>query len=360
MGQATRERPASRAARIPRDALGRERLLVKLDKRSIGERRSASDPIPFTGHAAVYGQRTWIGPPKWGFYEEVDRDAFTKTITEGDVRFLINHDPNLLLARTKADTLDLASDSFGLLTRAQMAPTSYGNDLAISLERGDISQMSFGFETVRDQWETLDNGDEVRTLLEVKLFDVSVVTYPAYEGTDAAMRAKAFDVLSTGLGLDPAARSRLLRGVMNGTSPKRILRAMAPEGDDSDDDPVDLAQAVDAVLDELEGALEEGDIAEATDLLTSASATIDTLIEVLGGTDADEVDDADAATTPRSAKPPVRRAAGTRTRRTARASRSGREDATPPATTTGERNRPTDSEMARARALALALPGKGA
>jgi HK97 family phage prohead protease len=154
--------------------------------------------IGFAGHAAVFDERTSIGNPlSWGFYEQVSPGAFTKTIQEADVRFLIDHDPSLLLARTKSGTLRLSEDKVGLAADADLAPTTYGRDLAVLLERGDVSQMSFGFQVVKDDWtveqvETNDGNSvdvEVRTIREAKLFDVSVVTFPAYEGTDAKLRS---------------------------------------------------------------------------------------------------------------------------------------------------------------------------
>jgi HK97 family phage prohead protease len=154
--------------------------------------------IGFAGHAAVFDERTSIGNPlSWGFYEQVSPGAFTKTIQEADVRFLIDHDPSLLLARTKSGTLRLSEDKVGLSADADLAPTTYGRDLAVLLERGDVSQMSFGFQVVKDDWtveqvETNDGNSvdvEVRTIREAKLFDVSVVTFPAYEGTDAQLRS---------------------------------------------------------------------------------------------------------------------------------------------------------------------------
>ena len=198
---------------LPVDTLGRERMRVKLDARSI-ERRAEGDPIGFKGHAAVFDKPTWIGSKRWGFREQVAPGAFAKTIKEADVRFLVNHDPNYLLARNKSGTLTLAEDKTGLAVDADMAPVSYTNDIAVLMERGDLTQMSFAFETVKDSWELDDDENELRTLLEVKLWDVSVVTYPAYEETDAGLRGAAFDTLCSTLRLDEAERSRLLRGLV--------------------------------------------------------------------------------------------------------------------------------------------------
>lgn len=180
--------------------------VADLEVRAVGE----DGTIGFTGHAAMFERRTWIGPKKWGFWEQVARGAFSKSISESDVRFLINHDPNLVLARNKANTLTLAEDEQGLRTDADMAPTTYALDLAISMGRGDISQMSFAFEVVRESWETLGDETELRTIEEAKLWDVSVVTYPAYDDTDASLRSVAFDVLCTRLGISTTKRSRLI------------------------------------------------------------------------------------------------------------------------------------------------------
>lgn len=156
----------------------------------------------FTGHAAVFNVRTAIGNPlTWGFYEQVASGAFTKTLSEGDSRFLVDHDTSKVVARVSAETLRLAQDKIGLATDADLNPAlSYVSDLMINLENRNITGMSFGFYVVKDQWdsETVELSDgnstevEIRTLLEVKLLEVSAVTFPAYEETDAGMRALAY------------------------------------------------------------------------------------------------------------------------------------------------------------------------
>jgi HK97 family phage prohead protease len=104
-----------------------------------------------------------------------------------DVRLLIDHE-GLPLARTKSGTLMLEEDDLGLRIEA---PLDEGNPdaarLLSALRRGDVSQMSFAFRTVKDAWTENRN---VRELKEVQLFDVSVVTYPAYEETVAELRSR--------------------------------------------------------------------------------------------------------------------------------------------------------------------------
>jgi HK97 family phage major capsid protein/HK97 family phage prohead protease len=108
------------------------------------------------------------------------------------VRYLFNHNPDAVLARTKSGTLKLGEDKAGLAVDAELAPTSVGRDLAILMERGDVNQMSIGFRVIQDEWEEVEGDDghvyERRTIKEAQLFDVSAVTYPAYEETDAGLR----------------------------------------------------------------------------------------------------------------------------------------------------------------------------
>lgn len=140
-----------------------------------------------TGHAAVFNQRSLdLG----GFYEVIAPGAFANTIKTADVRALFNHDANFILGRTKSRTLTLAEDEKGLSVRISPPDSIWANDLLESIKRGDIDQMSFGF-TVSDagqKWQR-SGGEIVRTLLDVQLFDVSPVTYPAYPQTDVSARS---------------------------------------------------------------------------------------------------------------------------------------------------------------------------
>jgi uncharacterized protein len=157
-----------------------------------------ADPV-FTGHAAVFNKRTAIGNPlTWGFYEELADGTFSKTLKEGDARFLVDHDTSLLVARISAGDLRLSEDDDGLATEADLdQEVSYVRDLTRNVEKRRITGMSFGFRVVKDDWKTeeVETSDgqsaevEVRTIREVELFEVSAVTFPAYEETDAALRA---------------------------------------------------------------------------------------------------------------------------------------------------------------------------
>lgn len=153
----------------------------------------AGDESPkISGYAAVFNK---LSEDLGGFQEKIAPGAFAKSLLKADVRALWNHDPNYPLGRSKAGTLTLAEDQTGLQFAIDPPDTQYARDLITSMKRGDVDQMSFGFRTIKDQWE--ENGNKVtRTLLEVDLYDVSPVTYPAYPQTSAQVRS-AFESFTT-------------------------------------------------------------------------------------------------------------------------------------------------------------------
>ena len=122
------------------------------------------------------------------FREKVVKGAFTETIEKDDIRALFNHSPDYVLGRNTAGTLELAEDEKGLKVLIKPPDTQWAKDLLVSVKRGDISQMSFGFACELDRWNYEDKTD-VRELLKVKLFDVSLVTYPAYPQTEVDVRS---------------------------------------------------------------------------------------------------------------------------------------------------------------------------
>ena len=163
-----------------KDKNGRERHTFDCEVRADVERRV------IRGHAAIFDTTTSIGGH---FDERVDRRAFNNamaSLAENNVMALFNHDPNQVLGSTRAGTLRLSIDDTGLQYEVDVPNTTVGNDLLELVRRGDISKSSFGFSTVEDKW---DREKRLRTLIDVKLFDVSPVTYPAYEGTDAGLRS---------------------------------------------------------------------------------------------------------------------------------------------------------------------------
>jgi HK97 family phage prohead protease len=163
------------------------------------EFRAVGEGDTLVGYAAVFDSPS--EPLPW--IEFVRKGAFTKTINDGaDVRLLIDHE-GVPLARTKSGTLSLIEDEKGLRVEAQLDPSNPDAARVMSaMRRGDISQMSFAFRTIKDAWSP---DRATRELKEVQLFDVSVVTFPAYEATVAELRAKEMNVTV------PAPTSLLLR-----------------------------------------------------------------------------------------------------------------------------------------------------
>lgn len=152
------------------------------------EIRMDGDAPVLDGYATVYDYRYDVagGPDLGGFAEIIARGAAAKSAKEADVRLLVNH-TGMPLARTKSGTMQLESDEVGLRVRAELDPSNpVVAELRSAMARGDLDEMSFGFRAIRDQWSSDYNE---RTITEVKLYDVSLVTYPANPATVAQMRA---------------------------------------------------------------------------------------------------------------------------------------------------------------------------
>jgi uncharacterized protein len=149
-----------------------------------------NEPVVISGYAAVFNSKTSIGD----FFEEVVAPgAFARTISEnGDIRALFNHNWDHVLGRTKNGTLKVEEDNRGLKFEVELPNTSLARDLAESLRRGDINQCSFGFFATNDTWDYAVE-PAVRTLNEVELYEISVVSIPAYEDTEVSLRSKEID-----------------------------------------------------------------------------------------------------------------------------------------------------------------------
>ena len=138
--------------------------------------------MSFGGYAARYNSPSLPLP----FTEVIAPGAFDRTLkSKNDIRAYINHDERLILGSTRAKTLRLDNRSDGLYSEIDLPDTTYARDLAVSIARGDTRTMSFGFSTVKDEWQDANN----RTLKEVRLHEVSVVTgVAAYPATTASVR----------------------------------------------------------------------------------------------------------------------------------------------------------------------------
>lgn len=139
------------------------------------------------GIAVVFDREADMG---W-FTEVIDRHAFDNA-DMSDVVLNFNHDNNLLLAGTRNGSLELQVRDDGLFQRGDIIDTTTGRDVMKLVDSGLISKMSFAFTIARDGefWETREDGREYRRILKIeRLYDVSLVTFPAYSQTSAWMRS---------------------------------------------------------------------------------------------------------------------------------------------------------------------------
>ena len=141
-----------------------------------------------SGYAAVFNSEANLGD----FQELIRPGAFAKSLATGsNVRALVHHNGEALLGTTKGGTLKLREDAHGLAFELALPDTSHGRDLAILVDRGDVSGCSFGFRVAPggDRWEQR-GAQLVRELLAVELHEVTLTADPAYADTSIAMRSK--------------------------------------------------------------------------------------------------------------------------------------------------------------------------
>lgn len=128
--------------------------------------------------------------------ESIAPGAFTETLKDADVRALINHETRLVLGRTKAGTLELKEDERGLWGKIRINPNDQdAMNLYERVKRGDVDQCSFGFEIIREETEIGEDGSIHWTIMEVRLYEVSVCTFPAYEETEVSARERDADAI---------------------------------------------------------------------------------------------------------------------------------------------------------------------
>jgi HK97 family phage prohead protease len=161
---------------------------VKFELRAVED----GDGMTFTGYAAVFNSPSEPLP----FIERIAPGAFKRSLkARNDIKLLWNHDTGAVLGSTRAGTLKLEEDSYGLRVTATLPPTSLGNDVKVLVQRGDVNAMSFGFSVPAggDSWNA--DGTE-RTLKSVRIFEVSVVAYPAYQQTAGTATVRSFDAVA--------------------------------------------------------------------------------------------------------------------------------------------------------------------
>jgi HK97 family phage prohead protease len=158
------------------------------------ETREEGKPTIIAGYAALFNVRTVI----WGMWEEsIAPGAFTRAIKDKhDTRSLFNHDANWVLGRTKNGTLTLREDQTGLWTETTPPDTQQARDVVENIRNGNVDQMSFAFIPKETQWTFSEKRGEMDhcEILDLDLYDISPVTYPAYQETSVGLRSALQEV----------------------------------------------------------------------------------------------------------------------------------------------------------------------
>ena len=157
------------------------------------ERREDEGKLIIEGYAAVYDSEALIGDKSWGFYERIEKGAFEKANMK-DVPLKYNHSDDVpILARTRNKSLVLTPDEKGLHVHAELLDTTDGVDMYKRIKAGLIDKMSFAFTVAKggDEYKSESGKIPHRTIKQFeRIYDVSVVDNPAYEGTSAYARSR--------------------------------------------------------------------------------------------------------------------------------------------------------------------------
>ena len=168
---------------------------IQLEKRTykssdIGIEKREDDKPVIKGHAALFNV---VESGGW-FREQVAPGAFKESLKTDDVRALWNHNTEIVLGRNKASTLKLWEDDKGLAVEIYPSDTELVRGYLDMIERGDVSQMSFGFVIVDRRkdvsWTEEEGKDDLRTIKKLELWEVSPVTFPFYKATDVSLKSE--------------------------------------------------------------------------------------------------------------------------------------------------------------------------
>jgi HK97 family phage prohead protease len=201
--------------------------------------------MTFEGYAAVFNSPSEPLP----FIERIAPGAFKRTLRErSDVKLLWNHDSNHPLASTRGGSLKLTEDNYGLRVEARLANTQAGRDAAELIRTNVVDAMSFGFTVPEGGAEWNENGTE-RTLKSVRLFEVSVVPWPAYPSTGGTVSVRGLAALARRAAVDVDALADALMKLENGeaiTQDERqlidqVLDEVAPKAEEKVEDDKGLA-----------------------------------------------------------------------------------------------------------------------
>lgn len=166
-----------------------EKLLTRscFELSDIETRASDDGKVTIAGYAARFESLS-VSMGGW-FREKIRSGAFKESLKNNNIRALWNHNMDLVLGSTKAKTLRLNEDEKGLRFELDLPDTQAGKDAAISIKRGDVDGMSFGFRVLKQEWDEKDPKNVVRTLVEVDLREISPTPFPAYPSTSVKVRS---------------------------------------------------------------------------------------------------------------------------------------------------------------------------
>lgn len=154
------------------------------------ETREDGETYSIEGYFAVFNSNYDMAP---GMSESIAPGAFTSSLA-GDIRALINHDTTLVIGRTKANTMQLREDSHGLWGHVDINPNDVdAMNLYARVKRGDVDQCSIGFDILSEDTDIREDGSVHWTIKDVKLYEVSCCTFPAYESTNISARTQQYD-----------------------------------------------------------------------------------------------------------------------------------------------------------------------
>lgn len=173
------------------------RFLSLADNPCRVDKRVGTDPpgSVITGYAAPFWKAENPGTEyqlDGDLSERIMPGCFDRAIRECDIRALFNHNPDNILGRNIAGTLELSVDQVGLRYRISMPDTSFAQDVVTSVVRGDVTGSSFSFLPYAEPDAVvmvhMADGRWVRELRSVQLFDIGPVTFPAYKATTSGAR----------------------------------------------------------------------------------------------------------------------------------------------------------------------------
>jgi uncharacterized protein len=200
------------------------------------------DGMTFTGYAAVFNSPSEPLP----FIERIAPGAFKRSLkARNDIKLLWNHDTGSVLGSTRAGTLKLEEDNYGLRVTAMLPETTLGKDVRTLVQRGDVSAMSFGF-SVPANGDTWNSEGTERTLRSVRIHEVSIVAFPAYQQTAGTAAVRSYDAVATRAEVDADQLANAMLAIEDGKDLSleqselltTVIQRLTPqaEGEDNSDD----------------------------------------------------------------------------------------------------------------------------